>query len=245
MPSTSLRHKVTRAGQLLAKGDVRPVLDRFFKTVYKLDPRTRHLAVDYAGWASLEKLLEVDRVIQARYREIWAGQDVWNLEIAGTYIGQHAHLPDGHNPFGLYAANIAVIDFVQRENLDRDAVIVDYCSGYGHLLVLLRALGYRNVYGFDNFTQVDGHSVRRFLASFGHDDALLDAEGLYRLGEIALLTCLCHFFFRTQNSDIVKRSIVHRLALDPRYSAVRVDGYRLSAYYHDLLTVHTRKGPAR
>jgi len=75
----------------------------------------------------------------------------------------------------IWLSNIYSIDWVIK-NLDKDSLILDFCSGMGQMIVYLNKIGYNNVYGCENFSQIESSKVNQFLEKYNLEDRMISEK---------------------------------------------------------------------
>jgi len=90
----------------------------------------------------------------------WRGQESQNFNNDIEIMGD------------IWISNIYTLDFITKF-LDKDSVILDFCSGMGQMVVYLNKIGYNNVYGYDNFSQIEEEKVLSFLKIYDLEDRMI------------------------------------------------------------------------
>jgi len=93
----------------------------------------------------------------------------------GHAFGRHEALPKGWTILDdLAAPNVAVLDWFLEQGLDKDVGIADIPCGLGNLMVCLRRLGFCNVWGYDNWAQIERERAVAFLQQYQALGSLVD-----------------------------------------------------------------------
>ena len=103
----------------------------------------------------------------------------------------------------IWLSNIYSIDWVIK-NLDKDSLILDFCSGMGQMIVYLSKIGYNNVYGCENYTQIEKSKVNQFLEKYNLEDRMISEKQATEMK-----------FDLVINSDIILREPI--LSFDYKY----------------------------
>tara|TARA_R110002020_G_scaffold178229_5_gene371155 strand:- start:2749 stop:3396 length:648 start_codon:yes stop_codon:yes gene_type:complete len=103
----------------------------------------------------------------------------------------------------IWISNIYTLDFITKF-LNKDSVILDFCSGMGQMIVYLNKIGYNNVYGYDDFSQIEKEKVLSFLKIYNLEDRMISLSEVENKKYDLVI-----------NSDLLIRSPI--LNLDYRY----------------------------
>ncbi len=157
-----------------------------------------------------------------------------------TWIGADKFLQE--NPLFIYPPNVAVIDFIIKQSSKED-YILEYGCGLGNLIIYLRQLGYKNILGYDNFSQINKETIEEFLNHFKAQSALLSREATLQLkNKIAI--CVCYFWNRLEK-DIIRKEInnsdLEYILVDYHYAPRHIKNFRIAGIYKNLLIVFKRK----
>ncbi len=155
------------------------------------------------------------------------------------YIGKEKFLPN--NPFYLYPSNVAIIDFLLRQNLKQETIL-DYGCGLGNLMVYLKSMGFKNTHGYDDFSQIKKETILTFLGGFNTQEALLEKKAALSLRN-TIAVCSCFFWSRLGQDMLQKEKDNKRLRyilIDSDYAPHNIDGFTIERMYNNLLVVFKR-----
>lgn len=156
------------------------------------------------------------------------------------YIGKAKFLKK--NPFYLYPSNVAVIDFLLK-NASKNDAILDYGCGLGNLIVYLKEMGFKNVYGYDNFSQIKSETVSNFLKEFNCEKLILKKKQvLFFPTSIAMCS---GYFWEKLGDDILEKEQNNKkldyILIDYDYVPQSIPGFKVTSIYNNLLVVFSRK----
>lgn len=156
-----------------------------------------------------------------------------------NWVGASKHFKN--NPFFLNPPNVAVIDFLLK-NVKKDAIILDYGCGLGHLLVYLRAMEFKNVFGYDNFSQFKEATIKRFLEYFNVAGIVLPKKEAMFLKPNVMI-CISYFWSRL-DKDLINKEInnpeLEYILLDHYYASYHIKNFKIAGIYKNLLIVFKR-----
>ncbi len=156
-----------------------------------------------------------------------------------NWVGAGKHLKN--NSLFLNPPNVAVIDFLLK-NIKKDAVILDYGSGLGHLLVYLRGMGFRNIFGYDNFSQFKEVTIKKFLEHFNLAGIVLPKREAMLL-KPNVMVCISYFWSRL-DQDLINKEInnpeLEYILLDHYYASYHIKNFKIIGIYKNLLIVFKR-----
>ncbi len=157
-----------------------------------------------------------------------------------TWCRADRYLPD--NPFFLNPPNVAAIDFLLK-HAKKDSYILDYCSGLGNLLIYLKKMGFKNAFGYDNFSQVSSETVNNFLVNFNYPDIVLPKDQALKL-KTNIALCISYFWNRL-DKDIIEKEVnnpaIEYILLDYPYASRHIQNFKIIGVYKNLLIVFKRK----
>jgi hypothetical protein len=159
------------------------------------------------------------------------------------YGGSDWALHGAEHPFELFPPNIAALDFLLDAGLDRStAVVLDFGSGLGHLVVYLRRMGFARAVGYDNFSQVSEASARRFLASFGIENGFVERDRLVAAAPQAVIVgSLPWSFYAADIRPVLEAPSLRYALLDCYYPCpTEIPGFVRIAEYRRLVRVFER-----
>lgn len=156
------------------------------------------------------------------------------------YIGKARFLRK--NPFYLYPSNVAALDFLLKKVSAGD-VILDYGCGLGNLIVYLKKMGFKNAYGYDNFSQIKKDTIVEFLKKFNSESLLIDKQAtLSLLDTIAICS---GFFWDRIGQDILEKEKNNKnlryILVDYDYIPKKIEGFEVDQIYNNLLVVFKRR----
>lgn len=141
----------------------------------------------------------------------------------------------------LFAPNIAVLDWLLEMDFDKKTVIADIPCGLGNLMFYLREMGFSEIWGYDNWNQIERERAVNFLESCGMQEHLVDLSTILEK-PIDVLACISLFF------DWISPSIASLVAktkyilVDTGYlPAHDIEGFEVIGCYPKLLNVYQRK----
>lgn len=97
-----------------------------------------------------------------------------NLSIHNEFLASLVS-KDVLNETEIYPPNVAVMDFMFK-NCDKNTVLLDYGCGIPKLMQLLNHVGYKNVYNYDNWSQVDKKFALEFMNAMNLDETRMYAS---------------------------------------------------------------------
>lgn len=163
-----------------------------------------------------------------------------------TYAGRELALPDNVEPgYDLWPPAIAALDYIVREIAPGEKII-DFACGMGALLAYLNYNGYRQVWGYDNWSQLPKSAAVEFLGNFEletKDDVELSDR---LLGEppVGFVTTFVftggHWKWFTQAQQEGLMPTLKTILVDSRYSPKGISGFEKVAIYGGLLNVFER-----
>ncbi len=155
------------------------------------------------------------------------------------WVGADKHLVA--NPFFLYPPNVAVIDFLLK-NLQKEGGILDYGSGLSYLLVYLRRLGFKNAFGYDDFSQISSATIGSFLKKIELSDIIISKQQALAF-EASVVICICYYWSKLDR-DFIEKEIsnprVKYILLDHYYAPRYIKHFKIMGIYKNLLVVFKR-----
>jgi len=79
----------------------------------------------------------------------------------------------------LYPVNICVIDFIIKNFKHSEINLLDFGCGIPNLLHHLSLIGYKNLYGYDNWMHIEKKYVDEFSLNTGLEKAMIDFEEIF------------------------------------------------------------------
>lgn len=76
----------------------------------------------------------------------------------------------------LYPVNICVIDFIIKNFQNKKINLLDFGCGIPNLLYHLNLIGFKNLYGYDNWKHIEKKYVDEFTFNTGLNNAIIDFE---------------------------------------------------------------------
>jgi len=155
------------------------------------------------------------------------------------WVGADKHFKN--NPLFLNPPNVAAIDFLLK-NVQKDAHILDHGTGLGNLLIYLRELGFKNSFGYDNFSQFKEETIKNFLAHFNLSGAVLTKEEVAGF-RTKVLVCISYFWSKL-DKDLIDKEInnpdLEYILLDHYYASYHIKNFKIIGIYKNLLIVFKR-----
>lgn len=153
----------------------------------------------------------------------------------------HANKYLKNNPFFLYPPNVAVLDFLFK-NFNKDVLFLDYACGLGNLQVYLKKMGFKNIFGYDNYRQIKKETIECFLNNFGLSNILIPKERALTLKN-RVASCICYFWNKLEK-ELIEKEInskdLEYILLDYYYAPRRIKNFKIAGIYNNLLIVFKR-----
>lgn len=141
----------------------------------------------------------------------------------------------------LSPVNIAVLDWLLEMDFDKGTVIADIPCGLGNLMFYLREMGFPEIWGYDNWSQIERERAVHFLTLCGMQAHLVDLPTILEK-PVDILACIGLYF------DWISPSIVPLIAkskyvlVDTSYLPINgIEGFEVIGCYPRLLSVYERK----
>src|SRR5581483_8217704 len=133
-------------------------------------------------------------------------------------------------------------DFIIK-NIDKDAIIIDYGSGLGNLLVYLKNMGFENTFGYDTYSQIKQETIEHFLTGLGLPGIMVSKKQALALPANVIL-CIGYFWSKLEKEILVKEienPKLQYILIDYRYAPRFIKNFKIAGIYKNLLVVFTRK----
>jgi len=141
----------------------------------------------------------------------------------------------------LFPPNIAVLDWLLEMDFDKKTVIADIPCGLGNLMFYLREMGFPEIWGYDNWAQIERERAVRFLESCGMQEHLVDLPTILEK-PVDVLACISLFFDWISPSITPIIAKARYILVDTSYLPNNdIEGFEIVGYYPRLLTVYQRK----
>jgi hypothetical protein len=169
-----------------------------------------------------------------RFREYWTG--------IGKAFNRHHALPKGIPILDdLFPPNIAVLDWLLEMNISKKIVIADIPCGLGNLMFYLKELGFEQVWGYDNWSQIEKERAEKFLRLSAIREGLVDLPTILEK-PVTILASLSLPFDNLSGDIKPLIDKVRYILLDSGYvPKTLIEGFEEVGRYPGLLVVYKRK----
>jgi hypothetical protein len=186
-------------------------------------------------WGMSNTIRKMVAGVEERFEPYWHS--------IGHAFNRHTALPKSLMVLDdLFPPNIAVLDWFLDQEFDRDACIADIPCGLGNLMVYLKQLGYLDVWGYDNWVQIDRQKAVDFLIPWYFQGHLLDLPTIIQ--QPVNVLCVISLPFDWLLPDI--QPVVDRaqyILIDSGYLPKSdIKGFEEVGRYPELLVVYKRVG---
>jgi hypothetical protein len=186
-------------------------------------------------WGISNAVVKAVAGVAERFEPYWAH--------LGHAFNRHDALPKSLMVLDdLFPPNLAVLDWFLDQEFDADTCIADIPCGLGNLMVYLRQSGFYNVWGYDNWVQIDRRKAVDFLTQYQAQDCLVNLPTI--VAKPVDILCAISLPFEWLLPDIQPIiDEVQYVLLDSGYvpKSGSIEGFEEVGRYPGLLVVYKRR----